>query len=116
MVVAVGMAMGMAVRVATALARIGTGLRQEWGLIALHAQIPLAQQIGQNAVLQENQMVGVELHRHMTIAQVISRLQQGQGLSAVHPHHRFGGRLHQNLHPTVGAEQQVTGLQRLTAG
>ena len=95
---------------------IGAGLRLKGSLQALHLQAALAQQPSQNAVLQQHQLISVQFHRHMAIAEVVSRLQEGQRLSAADAHHRLGSRHHQHLGGTRGAQQAVAGLQGLTAG
>ena len=97
-------------------ALIGTGLRPEGRIETLHLQLPLPQELRQDAVLQEHQAVGMQLHRHVAIPQVISRLQQGQGVSAADLHHRLRRRL--DLHPpvTVVADQAIPGLQSRATG
>ena len=72
----------------------------------------MLQQISEHAVLQEHQPIGMELHRHVAIAEVISRLQQGQRISAAHLHHwlRSGHHLHHQR--SVLTAQQLTRLQR----
>jgi hypothetical protein len=54
----------------------------------------LAQQIGEHRILQDAQLAGAQLHRHMAVAQVIGRLQQGQGVGATHQQQRFRRRFH----------------------
>ena len=95
---------------------IGAGLRLKGSIQALHLQAPLAQQLGQNAVLQQHQLVSVQFHRHVAIAEVVSRLQERQRLSAADAHHRLGSRHHQHLGGTRSAQQAVARLQGLTAG
>ncbi len=83
-------------------AGIRSRLRQERSGERLHAQAPLAQQHLEHRVLQDPQLAGPEFHGHMAVAQVISGLQQGQGIGAAHQQQRFSRRLHDH-HGDLGS-------------
>jgi len=105
------MAMGVTVAMTVAIPLVGAGLRAERRGEALDLQTPLAQQIGQHGVLQQHQLISVKLHRHMAIAQVISRLQQGEWITRPHAHHRLRRGVHAHQGAAVIAAQQLTRLQ-----
>ena len=94
--------------------RIGTRLRMERTLHMLHAQSPLTEQISQHAVFKQKQTIRMKFHRHMTIAQVVSGLKQGQRMPASHLHQRLNSSLNNNLHGAVIADQAIAWLQRFT--
>ena len=75
-------------------ARVGPGLRFKGRQHGVHRQPPLAQQVGQHRILQDPQLAGMQFHRHMAVAEVIGRLQQGQGVGAAHQQQRFRRRLY----------------------
>jgi hypothetical protein len=108
----------VAVVVAMAVAEpgVGAGFRVEASLKTFHAEPPLAQQAGQDAVLQEHQLVGVQLHRHMAVPEVVGRLQQRQGIPCAHTHHRLGCRLHQHQLMPVRSSEPFPGLESLATG
>ena len=99
------MAMGMAV------ALVRPGFRPERSLEAFHLQAALPQEVGQDAVLQQQQLIGVQLHRHMTVTEVIGSLQKGEGIRCLHAHHRLGRGNHLHQGDAVGTAQQFTRLQ-----
>ena len=106
MAVAMGMAMGVTVAV-------GAVFRVEGGLNRLQHQTAVLQQMGQHRIVQQPQLLAMDLHRHMAVTQVISRLKQCQGVGGLHPQQRLGGRLHQHpLLPLLG-RKQLPGLQGL---
>ena len=88
-IMAVGLTGAMAVT-----AGIGPRLRFKGRQHEVHRQPPLAQQIGQHRILQDPQLARVQFHRHMAVAEVIGRLQQGQGVGAAHQQQRFRRRFH----------------------
>ena len=93
---------------------VGASLRMERQVPQLHAQTPLPQELGENAVLQEHQPIGMELHRHMAITEVIGRLEQGKGIRAAHLQDRFCSGHHLHQERSVFTAQHLTGLQRGT--
>ena len=74
--------------------RVGPRLRLKGRLQWLQRQAPLAQQVGEYRILQDSQFARVQFHRHMAVAEVIGRLQQGQGVGAAHQQQRFRRRLY----------------------
>ena len=78
----------------TVAARVGPALRFKGRQNRFHRQPPLAQQVGQHRILQDPQLARVQFHRHMAVAEVIGRLQQGQGVGAAHQQKRFRRRFH----------------------
>lgn len=110
------MIVSMTVPMTVAEPGVGAGFRVEASLEAFHAEPPLAQQAGQDAVLQEHQLVGVQLHRHMAVTEVVRRLQQRQGIPCAHPHHRLRCRLHQHQLMTVRSSEPFPGLESLATG
>ena len=108
--------MSMIVSMTVAEPGVGTGFRLEASFEAFHAESPLAQQAGQDAVLQPHQLLGVQLHRHMAVPVVVSRLQQRQGISCAHTHHRLRCRLHQHQLMTVRSSEPFPGLESLATG
>lgn len=82
----------------------------------LHRQAPVLQQLSQYRILQQPQLVGVDLHRHVAIAQVIGRLQQSQGAVGPHPQQRLRGGLHLHQRLPLGRGQQLAGHQGRPAG
>tara|TARA_Y100000991_G_scaffold95302_1_gene71831 strand:+ start:920 stop:1111 length:192 start_codon:yes stop_codon:yes gene_type:complete len=56
---------------------IGTTLWAEGSIQLFQLQTPLAKHLFQHRIRQQPQLLGVNLQGHMTIAEVISGLQQG---------------------------------------
>ena len=110
------MSVAMTLAMTVAEPGVGTGFRLEASFEAFHAESPLAQQAGQDAVLQQHQLMGVQLHRHMAVTEVVSRLQQRQGISCAHTHHRLRCRLHQHQLMTVRSSEPFPGLESLATG
>ena len=86
----VGLGMGVVNR------PIGAHLWLEGLLGAAHLQPPLKEQLLQHRIRQQSQVIRVQLQSHVAVAQVIRRLQQGQGL--VRPHHQKRFRRWLHLH------------------
>ena len=107
------MAMVLAVAVAPP---VGPRLRPKGCLNPFHRQAPLAQQIGQHRILQDPQFTRVQFHRHMAVAQVVGRLQQGQGVGAAHLQQRFRRRFHPHQPISRSRGEQLAGLERRAAG
>ena len=82
----------------------------------LHRQAPVLQKLSQYRILQQPQLIGVDLHRHVAIAQVIGRLQQSQGAVGPHPQQRLRGCLHLHQRLPLGRGQQLAGHQGRPAG
>lgn len=57
----------------------------------------------------------MQLHRHMAIAEVISRLEQREGIGAAHLHHRLSRRSHLHLNLPIRTGQALAGTQGRTA-
>jgi hypothetical protein len=76
----------------------------------------LPQQFGEHGILQHHQAIGMELHRHVAIAEVIRGLKQSEGIRAAHLHHRLRSGLHLDLQGAVLAEQTFTWPQGGSAG
>ena len=78
MVIAVvgSMAMGMAVSVPMTLRRIGPTFGLERQCVLAHDQVHRAQHIGKHMVGFDLQMVGLELYRHVAVAQVVGGTRQ----------------------------------------
>lgn len=57
---------------------VGATLRQKWRQPRFHLQAALAQQSGQNRVVQQDQLVGLQLQGDVSVAQVVGGLQQRQ--------------------------------------
>jgi len=94
---------------------IGAGLRQEGGLAVLQLQPPLLQQIGQHRILKQPQLTGAHLHRHMAVAEVISRPQQVEGVAGAHHQQGLNGRLHPHRRIAGRTAEPFARLQRLAA-
>ena len=82
----------------------------------LHRQAPMLQHLRQYRIPQQPHLIGVDLHRHVAIAQVIGRLQQGQRAVGPHPQQRLRGGLHLHQLIPLGRGQQLAGHQGLPPG
>jgi 3-oxoacid CoA-transferase subunit A len=95
---------------------VSPSLRQEGGLAAFQGEPPLLQQIGQHRILKQPQLTGAHLEGHMAVAEVISSLQQGQGVWSLHQQQRLRRRLHPHRRAAPLGGQPLAGAQGVAAG
>ena len=72
----------------------------------------MLQQVGQHRIPEQTEFAGAQLQGHMAVAEVISRLQQRQGLGGPHQQQGFGGGLHPHRRIAGLPEQPLAGAQR----
>ncbi len=122
--VAVGLAMAVIVAVIAAVAVIrtvteagvGPRLGQERLLAALQGQAAPDEKIRQHRILAEADLPLAQLQGHMPIAQVIGRLQQGEGCRGARHQQGLRSCLHPHQRTTPLRRQPFAGPQRLAAG
>ena len=118
LVVDLDLAAALAVAVIRAVTETGVGarLRQERLVAALQGQAAPSEKIRQHRILAEAELPLAQLQGHMPIAQVISRLQQGEGCRGARHEQGLRSRLHVHQRTTPLRRQPFAGPQRLTAG
>ncbi len=86
---------------------VGAGFGLERFVGPLHPQAPLPQQILQHWVGQQAHFTIAHLQGHVTIAQVVSRLQQGLWAVRLNPQQRFGRRVHPHPRQAIVSGQPL---------
>jgi hypothetical protein len=104
----------MAVAVAMARAGVGARLGQEGFVATLQPQAAPHEQIGEHGIIAKPQLLLAQLQSHMPIAEVVGRLEQGQGRRGPHQQQRFRRRL--NPHPRERTKARGVGMQPLSWG
>ena len=118
LVVDLDLAAALVVAVIGAVTEAGVGARlgQERLVAALQGQAAPSEKIRQHRILAEAELPLAQLQGHMPIAQVISRLQQGEGCRGARHEQGLRSRLHPHQRTTPLRRQPFAGPQRLTAG
>jgi len=115
-VVVVAAAVAVAVIRSVTEAGVGARLGQERLVAALQGQAAPGEKIRQHRILAEAELPLAQLQGHMPIAQVISRLQQGEGCRGARHQQGLRSRLHPHQRTSPFRRQPFAGPQRLTAG
>ena len=92
---------------------ISTRLRSERPDAPTQFETSALQQIGEDGIIQQEQLLLMKLEGNMAIAQVIDGLHQLQWSRGLHPQQRLGCRCHLHPRDSISITELISGLERL---